>query len=847
MSEKNDTIFGIKEQSFKIMVKKVITASNSAKNKSNSLSIPPESHYRAIPEWLNDAIKDQLRARGIRWLYQPQYEAISKYFENQGKNMVVSIPTASGKTLIAEIIIFQTLLQRLPKKTKAVYIAPQRSIVFEVYRKFTAIWKDYYKIVNSVGDYGEGDEKILEADVIIMTNEKADSIIRINPNFMNAISVLIVDEAHILGEGERGQTLEFLLSRILYTRHHQSGSHAIKPPAELKNKPMPVEEKCRVVCLSATIGNIESFSEWLSAILIKSDWRPTKLIKGIYLVHTPYYAKEYLESKSANETCIPDNPFLEYATPLLNLIKSLIDVGNQAIIFVNTRREAEDYCEFLQRALTPEDLFDGKPTRVDFHNAGRTIKEQKKLIEAFERKEIKFIISKSTKAAGINLPAKFVIIAGVKRFAGDKKYITYSVNQYLQMAGRAGRPDFGSKGFSVILSNSKNEALEMFEKYCCGNPEALESQISAGELSKHILGLVDAKIIRSLPDAEKFFKSTFYYKTNMQISETVRKKIKEILTQLRKKNFIISDKELIEQSTFSTTKFGSLATKLYITPNTAYQMRIMIQQIIKFPDRYCPIQSKGYKLPKELFYNIICHTENAYTFHFKPSDFDLIWAFLEQFKQRLFYSYEDFLADLTNYYHERNPLNEYRNEFQRELTAIKGTIILKLYSDGISVAKIAELTSIGKGDVYASIMQADWLIHALYNLCIHFGLLSSSYFTTARQDFMDANKSLSLGVPEELFDVMRIPSIGRLMAKELYQLGYHTIQDIANIDSSQFLDSEIKKTFDTIKKEARELSKRETFKETSPDNDLSHHSVEDGSEIVHRIVSTDVMMRAMDE
>ena len=483
-------------------------------SKPNSDNVGPSNSrdndkYANIPDWISKNIKKKLLSRGIKRLYSPQYEAISQYFATKDKNMVVSIPTASGKTLIAEIIIFETLIKSLPDRRKSVYIAPQRSIVFEIFRKFTAVWGNEFKIVNSVGDYGEGDEKLLEADVIIMTNEKADSIIRINPNFMDKISVFVVDEAHTLGDGERGQTLEFLLSRILYQNLNKRQDNLIQ---------------CRILALIATIGNIDSFSDWLSAILIKSDWRPTKLVKGIYLINTPYYVKEYFASKEIAESYISDNYLLEYASTLENMIKSLCNVEKQAIIFVNTRKEAEEYCVYLRQALGDRDSFGSNPVAIDFHHAGRTIKEQKTIIERFEKGELHFLIATSTIAAGINLPANYVIIAGVKRYAGQNNFISYSVNQYLQMAGRAGRPDFGSNGFSVILCNNKKEALEMFDRYCLGTPEPLVSQISSANCPNiywHWL----MQIYKCLDDCETF-KHTFYCKTNTEKIDSLKKNAK---------------------------------------------------------------------------------------------------------------------------------------------------------------------------------------------------------------------------------------------------------------------------------------------------------------------------------
>ncbi len=170
-------------------------------------------------------------------------------------NLLVCTPTASGKTFIAELGFLNHVLN---KKRKAVYIVPLIALANEKFKNFKERYKDL-RIALSVGDYDASDSFLIDYDVIICTSEKFDSLIRHDVPWLGLVSLLIVDEIHLINDVSRGPTLEILITQV--------------------RKLLP---KLQIIGLSATIGNSKELADWLNANLVLDDWRPVPLSKGVY-------------------------------------------------------------------------------------------------------------------------------------------------------------------------------------------------------------------------------------------------------------------------------------------------------------------------------------------------------------------------------------------------------------------------------------------------------------------------------------------------------------------------------------------------------------------------------------
>ena len=174
----------------------------------------------------------------------------------EGRSLLVCTPTASGKTLIAELAALKSIIEG---KGKAVYIVPLKALAAEKYRNFKKRYGNIIKVALSIGDIDSSDHYIAEYDLIVTTSEKLDSLIRHHSPWISGVKTIIVDEIHLLNDAERGPTLEILLTILKQL---------------LKN--------AQIIGLSATIGNAEELAEWLDAELVVDEWRPVKLEKGIY-------------------------------------------------------------------------------------------------------------------------------------------------------------------------------------------------------------------------------------------------------------------------------------------------------------------------------------------------------------------------------------------------------------------------------------------------------------------------------------------------------------------------------------------------------------------------------------
>lgn len=173
-----------------------------------------------------------------------------------GKNLIVCTPTASGKTLIAELAMMKNILE---KKGKAVYIVPLKALASEKYKDFTMRYGKLCRIALSIGDMDKSDAHLADHDIIITTSEKLDSLIRHHARWIGGIATIIIDEIHLLNDPGRGPTLEVVITLL-----------------------RKLVRNAQVIGLSATIGNPSELAAWLDAELVVDDWRPVKLKKGIY-------------------------------------------------------------------------------------------------------------------------------------------------------------------------------------------------------------------------------------------------------------------------------------------------------------------------------------------------------------------------------------------------------------------------------------------------------------------------------------------------------------------------------------------------------------------------------------
>ncbi len=516
-----------------------------------------------------------LKENGISELRPPQKKVIDKGLLDKKKNFLVCIPTASGKTVIGEMAFINHLLDenKAPTGKKCIFIVPLKALASEKYEEFKEKYEKYgLKVALSIGDFDEKEE-LSGYDLIITTAEKLDSLIRHNIKWINDVSLVIVDEIHLIGDEGRGGTLEILLTK-------------------LKNK-----YNIQIIGLSATIGNPEEFSEWLDAELVMDEWRPVELRKGIF------YENKIIYIDNNDDNNMTKAPFKKINNisnnGILNLVIDSVLEGGSCLIFCNSKRGAVNEAKklklkkyLLKFAINNSNRYTNKelnkelnndlknnsncnlnnhsikyldedelqrisdeilsvldqPTEVcktlaecirngvAFHHAGLTYEQRKIVEDAFRKRIIKAICCTPTLSVGINAPCRRAIVKDLMRFSG-RGMTPIPKMEIHQCIGRAGRPNLDPYGEGIIYVSNSN--IDTAKNYLIGNVEEIYSKLSNQKvLRTHILGLITTGEIKNRGDLENFIKNTFYahqYKNTYKILENIG----EIVDFLERNKFII--------------------------------------------------------------------------------------------------------------------------------------------------------------------------------------------------------------------------------------------------------------------------------------------------------------------
>ncbi len=172
----------------------------------------------------------------------------------EGTSLLVCAPTASGKTLVATMGITNTL-----GKGKSLYIVPLKALANEKYNEYASFLENTeYSASMATGDVDSDSPHLGKYDVIVLTAEKLDSLLRHHVGWLHDVKTVVIDEIHLLNDASRGPTLEVIITLL---------KMLIKP---------------QIIGLSATIGNPTQLAEWLEAELVQDSWRPVELRQGIY-------------------------------------------------------------------------------------------------------------------------------------------------------------------------------------------------------------------------------------------------------------------------------------------------------------------------------------------------------------------------------------------------------------------------------------------------------------------------------------------------------------------------------------------------------------------------------------
>jgi len=450
----------------------------------------------------------------IEKFHPPQIEALP--YALAGDNLLLAAPTASGKTLVAQLAIFQKIVVTEPG-SRAIYIVPLKALASEKVSEMEELAALLgLKVGIGIGDRGGENRNINDADIVVCTSEKFDSLLRNRSGFLDKVSIVIADEIHLVNETSRGPTLEINLARIIHE----------KPDAQ-------------IVALSATVGNAVAVAGWLDAKLVISEWRPVPLRYATLADLHVEVRKEI--SPDASEPILPPPKNLDgpKSNQVWAVLTDTIDEGGQLLCFVSTRKSAQAVAKDLakrmrKKAEKNEDekslkiwaklsekskSSEGSQTGdilaecllggVAFHHAGLTSKQRKLIESAFKKGELFCLSATPTLAAGVNLPARRVLIRDLRRWDGSGSNLLSRMEVH-QMMGRAGRPRYDNFGEAWIKCKNTLEADDLAQYYFESDPEDIVSKLHMETpMRMHVLAAIATGGQTNRYSLGEFFSKTF--------------------------------------------------------------------------------------------------------------------------------------------------------------------------------------------------------------------------------------------------------------------------------------------------------------------------------------------------
>ncbi|CAL4081527.1 unnamed protein product, partial [Meganyctiphanes norvegica] len=377
-------------------------------------------------------------------------------FYSEG-SVVISAPTGSGKTVIMELALVKQLMaiNTTGNTFRAVYMAPLKALVSERYLDWRQKFGNLGVVCAEVtGDTDHDDITVIkDSQVILTTPEKWDSLTRRwrdHTSLMQAVSLLLIDEVHMLSDEGRGPTLEAVVSRMKTIRSTLAGTSSSLNPL-------------RFVAVSATIPNVENLAAWLCdqdgpAKYFKLDesLRPVKLRRVVLSYPCQEIWSEFRFEISLN-----------YRLPS---VIATYSEGKPTLVFVSTRKGAQQTSMILGRqsrlvknsehsqilSQVANQLRDNKLREcvllgVGYHHAGVEHTDRQQVQELFTTGYLPVLVATTTLAMGVNLPAHLVVIKSTMQYTSTG-YVEYAASQILQMVGRAGRPQFDTSATAVIMT-----------------------------------------------------------------------------------------------------------------------------------------------------------------------------------------------------------------------------------------------------------------------------------------------------------------------------------------------------------------------------------------------------------
>ncbi|WP_017343524.1 ATP-dependent DNA helicase [Halorubrum sp. T3] len=749
-------------------------------------------------------VGEALEAEGVAELYPPQQAAVEAGVVD-GESLVAAVPTASGKTLIAEL----AMLSSIERGGKALYIVPLRALASEKKAEFER-WEEFGVTVGvSTGNYDSDGEWLASRDIIVATSEKVDSLIRNGAPWIDDLTCVVSDEVHLVDDSHRGPTLEVTLAKL-----------------------RKVNPGLQTVALSATVGNADVIADWLDAELVESDWRPIELRTGVHFGNA-------IEFDDGSQREVPVERGEDQTA---RLVADALDTeedgqGGSSLVFVNSRRNAESSARKLGEVTAPrltgderdrlrelaeeirgvsdtdtsEDLADAVEQGSAFHHAGLASEHRSLIEDAFRDRLIKCVSATPTLAAGVNTPARRVIVRDWRRYDGEFGGMQpLDVLEVHQMCGRAGRPGLDPYGEAVLLANSADTREELFDRYVWADPEPVRSKLAAEPaLRTHVLATVASGFAATRDGLLSFLDNTLYA-TQTDDEGRLASVTDTVLDYLEVNGFVDRDRDGGSEG-LAATGIGHTVSRLYLDPMSAAEILDGLRTVVDGADdegaesgEFVPADGADADLDADAddagfttytraddeggdpaaepaesdddgpavtplgLYHLVSRTPDTYELYLKSGD-------REEYTEVCYEREAEFLGDVPSEYEDVR--------FEDWLAALKTARLLEDWANEVDEDRIAERYGVGPGDIRGKVDTAEWLLRAAETLARDVEGIDGDVVVQVRE----ARKRLEYGVREELLDLAGVRNVGRKRARRLFEAGIESRADLREADKAVVL------------------------------------------------------------
>lgn len=425
-----------------------------------------------------------------------QLAAVNDHRILDGNSLLVVAPTSSGKTFIGELAATRAVISG----RKAVFLLPYRALVNEKYDQFDGLYGTQLgmRVIRCTGDYTDETAAFMRGkyDIALLTYEMFLNLVVRSRGLLNQIGLVVLDEAQFITDPGRGMSIELLLTFLITAR-----DQGVEP---------------QIIALSAVIGDVNNFDQWLGCDKLITMERPVRLVEGV-LDRSGVY--QFLDETGAvrEEQLLPFGAIQQRGKKpssqdvIVPLVRKLLGESESAkvIVFRNQRGSAQGCARYLAHdlglpsatealaAVPAYDLSGASAALREclaggtaFHTSNLNRDERQVVEQAFRdpQSKVRALAATTTVAAGINTPASAVILAEQEFLGEDGRRFT--VAEYKNMAGRAGRLGYNEAGQAIILADNPYQRRELFSRYVTGQLEPFRSSFDPQQLETWVVRLL---------------------------------------------------------------------------------------------------------------------------------------------------------------------------------------------------------------------------------------------------------------------------------------------------------------------------------------------------------------------